>query len=50
MPRTKHHRHSCLTDKQCETYPLERIAEAQSAFLTKNHVGKIVLTVAAGTD
>jgi NADPH:quinone reductase-like Zn-dependent oxidoreductase len=27
------------------TYPLERIAEAQQAFLEKRHVGKIVLTV-----
>jgi NADPH:quinone reductase-like Zn-dependent oxidoreductase len=33
-----------------QTYPLDRIAEAQSAFLAKNHVGKIVLTVAEGTD
>ncbi len=30
-----------------ETYPLEKIAEAQTAFLAKNHVGKIVLTIAA---
>lgn len=29
------------------TYPLERIAEAQTAFLSKRHVGKLVLTVAA---
>jgi hypothetical protein len=29
------------------TYPLERIAEAQTAFLAKNHIGKIVLTVSA---
>ena len=29
------------------TYPLEAIAEAQTAFLEKGHVGKIVLTVAA---
>jgi len=28
------------------TYPLEAIAEAQTAFLEKGHVGKIVLTVA----
>ena len=28
-----------------ETYPLERIAEAQAAFLAKNHTGKIVLRV-----
>ncbi len=28
-----------------ETYPLEQIAEAQSAFLTKKHTGKIVLTL-----
>lgn len=28
------------------TYPLERIAEAQTAFLSKRHVGKLVLTVA----
>ncbi|MFK7996545.1 MAG: zinc-binding dehydrogenase [Granulosicoccus sp.] len=28
-----------------ETYPLEQIADAQVAFLEKNHVGKIVLTV-----
>ena len=27
----------------CATYPLERIAEAQEAFGTKGHVGKIVL-------
>lgn len=28
-----------------ETYPLERIAEAQAAFLSKKHTGKIVLTI-----
>ncbi len=28
-----------------ETYPLRRIADAQTAFLEKNHVGKIVLSV-----
>jgi NADPH:quinone reductase-like Zn-dependent oxidoreductase len=28
-----------------ETYPLERIAEAQAAFLSKKHTGKIVLTL-----
>lgn len=28
-----------------ETFPLERIADAQAAFLTKNHIGKIVLTL-----
>lgn len=28
-----------------ETYPLEKIADAQTAFLAKNHVGKIVLEV-----
>ena len=27
------------------TYPLERIAEAQAAFLEKRHIGKIVLTL-----
>jgi NADPH:quinone reductase-like Zn-dependent oxidoreductase len=32
-----------------ETYALDRIAEAQSAFLAKQHVGKIVLTLAADT-
>ncbi|MCH7944124.1 MAG: alcohol dehydrogenase family protein [Proteobacteria bacterium] len=31
-----------------ETYPLEQIAEAQTAFLAKKHVGKIVLTIAEG--
>ncbi|RCX31301.1 alcohol dehydrogenase family protein [Thioalbus denitrificans] len=31
------------------TFPLERIAEAQTAFLSKHHVGKLVLTV-AGQD
>ena len=28
-----------------ETYPLARIADAQTAFLEKKHTGKIVLTV-----
>ena len=28
------------------TFPLERIAEAQAAFLSKQHVGKLVLTLA----
>ncbi len=28
------------------TFPLEHIADAQTAFLAKNHVGKIVLTIA----
>ena len=28
-----------------ETYPLEKIADAQEAFMAKNHVGKIVLTI-----
>jgi len=32
-----------------ETYPLEQIVDAQTAFITKNHVGKIVLTVATDT-
>ena len=27
------------------TFPLERIVEAQEHFLTKSHVGKIVLTL-----
>jgi NADPH:quinone reductase-like Zn-dependent oxidoreductase len=27
------------------TYPLEQIADAQTAFQTKNHVGKLVLTI-----
>ena len=27
------------------TYPLERIGDAQHAFLAKHHVGKIVLTL-----
>lgn len=31
------------------SFPLERIAEAQTAFLSKRHVGKLVLTV-AGQD
>lgn len=31
------------------TYPLESIAEAQTAFMSKNHVGKIVLTIGAGS-
>lgn len=30
-----------------ETFPLERIADAQSAFMTKGHVGKIVLMLDA---
>ena len=30
-----------------ETFPLEQIADAQAAFLTKKHIGKIVLTVCA---
>lgn len=29
-----------------ETFPLDRIVDAQTAFLTKKHTGKIVLTVA----
>ena len=29
------------------TFPLERIAEAQAAFMSKQHVGKLVLTVDA---
>ena len=28
-----------------ETFPLERIADAQAAFMSKKHVGKIVLTL-----
>ena len=28
-----------------ETFPLERIADAQAAFLSKKHIGKIVLTL-----
>lgn len=28
-----------------ETYPLERIADAQAAFIEKNHTGKIVLSI-----
>jgi len=28
-----------------ETYPLKRIADAQAAFLEKNHTGKIVLSI-----
>jgi NADPH:quinone reductase-like Zn-dependent oxidoreductase len=28
-----------------ETFPLERIADAQVAFMSKKHVGKIVLTL-----
>lgn len=28
-----------------ETYPLEQITDAQTAFMAKNHIGKIVLTV-----
>jgi NADPH:quinone reductase-like Zn-dependent oxidoreductase len=31
-----------------ETFPLAKIVEAQEAFLRKRHVGKIVLTIAAG--
>ena len=27
------------------TYPLERIVDAQDAFVAKHHVGKIVLTI-----
>jgi NADPH:quinone reductase-like Zn-dependent oxidoreductase len=30
-----------------ETFPLEQISEAQIAFLSKKHVGKIVLTLGA---
>jgi len=30
------------------TFPLERIADAQAAFMSKKHVGKIVLTLGAG--
>jgi NADPH:quinone reductase-like Zn-dependent oxidoreductase len=30
-----------------ETFPLERIADAQTAFMSKKHVGKIVLTLAS---
>ena len=28
-----------------ETYPLEQIVDAQNSFLSKRHIGKIVLTV-----
>ena len=28
-----------------ETFPLERIADAQTAFMSKQHIGKIVLTL-----
>ncbi len=28
-----------------ETFPLERIADAQTAFMSKEHIGKIVLTL-----
>lgn len=31
-----------------ETFPLERIADAQAAFLAKRHIGKVVLTLGAG--
>jgi NADPH:quinone reductase-like Zn-dependent oxidoreductase len=32
-----------------ETFPLERITDAQTAFVAKNHIGKIVLTVDSGS-
>jgi len=32
-----------------KTYPLEQIAEAQTAFIAKNHIGKIVLIVGSGS-
>jgi NADPH:quinone reductase-like Zn-dependent oxidoreductase len=28
-----------------QTFPLEKIAEAQDVFLKKSHIGKIVLTI-----
>ncbi|MEE8274497.1 MAG: zinc-binding dehydrogenase [Alphaproteobacteria bacterium] len=28
-----------------KTFPLEQIADAQTAFMSKNHTGKIVLTL-----
>ncbi len=30
-----------------ETFPLEQIADAQAAFMSKKHIGKIVLTLGA---
>jgi len=33
-----------------KTYPLRKIVAAQEEFLLKRHVGKIVLTIEAGTD
>jgi len=30
-----------------ETFPLEQIANAQSVFISKKHIGKIVLTLSA---
>ena len=32
-----------------ETFPLEQIADAQSTFIAKNHIGKIVLTVSSSS-
>ena len=31
-----------------KTFPLEQIADAQTAFMSKNHTGIIVLTISAG--
>ena len=31
-----------------KTFPIEQIADAQAAFMSKRHIGKIVLTLGAG--
>lgn len=41
----KHIELSKISPLVAETYPLERIVAAQKSFLTKQHIGKIVLTV-----
>lgn len=43
----KHIEYGDISPLVAKTYPLERIAEAQKAFLAKNHIGKIVLTLNA---
>lgn len=41
----RHIEHGEVSPLVAETYPLERIADAKTAFMAKNHIGKIVLTV-----
>lgn len=45
----RHSERADVSPLVAETYPLERIADAQTAFLANNHVGKIVLTIGSSS-